>query len=299
MAKILHVCNWFDPANDVVRCVKELQKYSKYEHRLIISREHPLHLYPKWTNDNHISTEFSWADAIIFHFVGWDDKHGWKTKTNKPIAFRNINIRYDLALDKFWAEDQYNADNLEDYKLVSSSHVGAKEFLTGKFRWLPDLIPIYDELYTPFTGDKDPCISFTKHYEQLYELLADAKKQVLWGVPHTDFLRRRRSKATVVVDNICDGHYGLAGLESMSMGLPTIVYNHSLTQDALKELSPQYPPFVEVSPDLAYVVNAARVYAVASYDPHIRQWVEDMYNPERIIKMYWDSFAEELLDRPV
>src|SRR5947209_4267866 len=92
-------------------------------------------------------------------------------------------------------------------------------------RWLPDLIPINDQLYTPYLGKKEPCISYIKHWEELdcYDFNG-IKRQKLFNELHGILLYKRRHEATCVIDNLCDGHFGLAGLESMSMGLPTIVF---------------------------------------------------------------------------
>jgi len=296
MAKILHVCNSFDPAGDVVRCVKELQRYSKHEHRLIVRELHPIQetlQYPVWPNSVDPAAEFNWADAIIYQFVGWS--RGWGILPSKPTAFRNINIRYDPTNDRFWAEDQYNDTDLSPYKLLASSHAGARDFMGwDKFRELPDLIPI-DE-YTPDFTVRRPCISYIKHADELDGKDLGVSKLRLLGTAHSEVIRRRKHEATCIIDNVCDGHYGLAGLEAMALGLATVVFNHPFTQASLHNMAPEYPPFVECGP---YLDSAVRMAHAVCNSTEVRiksrLWMEKYYHSQRIIEMYWDTFVEELL----
>lgn len=294
--RVLHVCNKFDPAADVVRCVNELQRYSKHEHRMIVREAHPLQSILQYETPELCTDPaeaFAWADVVIFEFVGWNT--GWNILTTKPMAFRNINIRYD-AIKGFWAEDQYNADDLGAYKLLASSHAGAGAFLPG-CRLLPDLIPI--NRYLPDFTVRPPCISYIKHAHTLDQRLVPCPSTYrlrLDMTAHAKVLDRRQRQATCVIDNVCDGHYGLAGLEAMSMGLPTVVYNHAVTRAALKDLAPEYPPFAECGPDLHRAANTATDVADnMELRRSSRDWMERFYHSRRLIEKYWDPFVEELL----
>lgn len=308
MAKILHVCSTFDPVADVVRCVKELRRFSKHEHRLLIHDSNPCQSalqLEEWPNNPNPISEFEWADAVIFQFTGWEK--GWGIKPQKPCAFRNICIYYNggqaLALvpshcgvGKFFTDYEYSAQNLSHYKLLASSHVGARDFMPG-CRFLPDLIPI-DE-YTPDWTDRPPCVSYIKHGAVLdQQSFGEANKLhfPIYSSPHKEVLSRRQHEATCVIDNICDGHYGLAGLEAMSMGLVTLVFNHPTTRQALKDMAPEYPPFVEIAPSLTILVDTARVVCGdMDIRRESRRWMEKYYHSQRIIDMYWEPFVEELL----
>lgn len=300
MSNILHVVNSFDPAADVVRCVTELNKYSRHQHRLLVMEPHPfqdIYQYPQADNvapsRDMVEAHLKWSDAVIYQFVGWE--RGYGLRTDKPCAFRNINIYWSPETDKFWSAPQYNAESLDVYKLLASSHMGARDFLPG-CRWLPDLIPIYDLVYTHRFGKRKPCVSYIKHAAELDEVYLEIKRQNLLGTPHAELLRRRRTEATVVIDNVCDGHYGLAGLEAMSMGLPTVVFNHDKTRKALSDPFEEYPPFIEVGPSIYEAIEAAVNH---SDDMELRKasraWMGTFYNPQRIIDKYWEPFVEELL----
>src|SRR5713226_8707447 len=99
MANILHVCGWFDPSGDVTRSVAELNKYSKHKHDLIVKWRHPMNKMLEFPEPalqgpiaGIVSERFEWADAIIYHLVGWDCPIGYTYHTLKPCAFRNANV---------------------------------------------------------------------------------------------------------------------------------------------------------------------------------------------------------------
>lgn len=300
MSNILHLLNSFDPAADVVRCVTELNKYSRHQHRLVVMEPHPfqdIYQYPQAAclapSRDVVEAHLKWSDAVIYQFVGWE--RGYGLRTDKPCAFRNINIYWSPETDKFWSATHYNAGSLDAYKLLASSHMGARDFLP-ECRWLPDLIPIYDPAYMPDFSEREPCVSYIKHAAELDKVDFGIKRQNLLGTPHAELLRRRRTEATVVLDNVDNGHFGLAGLEAMSMGLPTVVFNHNKTRKALSDPFEEYPPFVEVGPSLYEAIEAAINH---SDDMKLRKasraWMEEWYHPKHIIEKYWTPFMEELL----
>lgn len=298
MAKILHCVNSFDPSADVIRCVKELNKYSRHRHTVIVKDPHPVAAYgfeqvPPCT-DETAAKMFQWADAVIYQFVGYEK--GWGILPHKSVAFRNINIYYDQRNDKFWSEKYYNAGDLTPYKLTASSHIGAADFLPKNFRLLPDLIPIYDDAYMPDWTKRSPCISYIKHEKELDGI--DWKGTTilpLLGHAHSTVLSRRQKVATCVIDNVCDGHVGLAGIEAMSLGLTTVVFNHEKEKQSLQDMGLLYPPFVEVK-SLEGAIASAIAYAD---DPErrraSRQWMEQVYYSKLLIDKYWDPFVDELL----
>ena len=307
--KILHVANSFDPAGDVIRCVTELKKYSRHRHEYILAERHPYQdkygyqepALMEWnTEPGLVAHLFDWADVVLYQFVGWERKWG---EAFKPSGFRNINIYYNTVTDRFFSYDLYNATSPDRYALLSSSHVGAADFLgQDRFRWLPDLIPIHDALYEPDWRDRKSCVSYIKHADVLDKVTwpDGVAVQSLAGTHHPKILFRRKTSASVIVDNICDGHFGLAGCEGLSLGLPTIVFNHEKTKAALRELAPEYPPFIEVSQSFHAVIEAVkRMLAMPGgeyleFRKQIRSWAERFYNSEYLIKKYWDPFFEEL-----
>lgn len=296
MAKITHIVNSFDPACDVLRCVRELNLYSEHQHKLWVRDEHPLqrtHQYEQCQNAEGRYELLNWCDAVLYHFAGWE---GGYDDTSKPAGFRNINIRWD-AERGFWCEQQYNAQSKGRYKLFASSHVGASEFLPdGLFRWLPDLIPL-DGAYTPGPASKSPAVSYIKHAESFTQHGFNCPAMNHLGRAHAEIMSERRMLATIAVDNVCDGHYGLSGLETMAMGIPTVVFNHTKTRAAFEEFSPgDYPPFLECGPDLEQVREMVNLNQNnVTVGTASRYWMEKWYHPSRVVKVYWDTFFAELL----
>lgn len=307
MGAILHVCNSFDPAEDIMRCVAELKKHSRYEHELIVAELHPgqrqIGFQPaalmKWnTHPCLVDHLFEWADAVLYQYAGWED--GWH-QPRKPQAYRNMAIYYERKRGRFWSPPEYNCKSIDRYKLLASSHVGAADFLPG-CRFLPDLIPIWDALYTPDFSERPHCVSYIKHSHKLNRVdLGSVQKQSLRGKFHPVVLWKRKTESTVVIDNVCDGHYGLAGCEALSLGLPCIVYLHDKTKRGLEHLAPGTNPFIEVGPSIREVVRTVR--KVVEMDPQeyqqlrrqCRQWAEQYYCSGRLIEKYWDPFFDELL----
>jgi hypothetical protein len=247
-----------------------------------------------------------WADALIFHFRGWED--GWPLSEGKPRAFRNVNIYWSPEKDLFWSDPGYNAQSLDGYRLVSSSHVGATDFLPAElFRWLPDLIPIHDPLYLPDYRPRPACVSYIKHGDDFDAADfgvgngAGIGKQRLDKTAHPVVLWRRQREATVVIDNVCDGHYGLAGCEAFSQGWPFVVFNHEKTLAGLRDLAPVLPPVENCGPSVFQAIEAAKWLLAISENEMLdrrramRDWTETYYASERLIAKFWDPFTDELV----
>ena len=316
MAKILHVCNSFDPAGDVVRCVDELRRYSRHEHLAFIYEPHPgQDLYQFRASEYHgrnvslplVESLFDWADGVIYHFVGWE--RGCGIRTSKPHAFRNSNIYFSVATNRFWSNPDYTASSLDGYKLLASSHMCAREFLPDCLL-LPVLIPIDDPLYLPNFNCTRQCISVSKQqndFSHYWVTLAGTGKrdglslQSLGYVPHSVYMRERRSLVTCTIDNISDGHYGLAGLEGLSMGLASVVFNHPTTRLELEGIAPEYPPFIECQPSIEDAMNSAIEWCLSGEQARMelrkesRNWMEKYYHSRRIIQRFWDPFVDELM----
>lgn len=304
MANILHVVNSFDPAGDVTRCVKELNKFSKHEHWLVVKKAHPdqaiyqFPASPTYTQQSLV-TMFKECDAILYHFVGWE--RGWNSiGDGKPCAFRNSNVYHNPLANRFWACGDYNAHSLGEYKLLASSHLGARDFLPG-CKFLPAMFPIYDEQYMPDFTTRRPCVSYSKMAPMLdKQNFSPVLVLPTHNVAHASLLSNRKHFATIVIDNVSDGHYGLAGMEAMSLGLPFICFNAKATKIQLQEMTDyireDYPPIIEVLPNIKDVVQAVKNTKVTDeLRYHCRLWIEKYYSPERLIKRYWEPFFEELL----
>lgn len=305
---ILHVVNSFDPAGDVTRSVRLLKKYSRFNHEVIVKDRHPFHKFlhfdeaelMSWnTTNDDIHKLFDWSDATIYHFLGAEA--GWH-EDEKPAAYRNSNSYYNPETDTFFYRPEYVATDFSRYKLLASSHLVAGSFMPG-CQFLPALIPIDDPEYTPDYTPRRPCFSFSKQAELLTDVLLHIPntlfmKQRLTMIPHKHFLEKRRAHATIVLDNISDGHYGLAGMEALAMGLPCICFNHEITQGQIAMLGATFSPFLEVPPSIEAVLEMVEGSVKAdctALRKDVRAWTEEFYNPARLIEEHWDTFVQELV----
>ena len=307
MPNILHVCADYDPAGSVVPSVTQLKQHSRHRHEVVVAHSNPKQRergYPEpalmeWnTHPGLLAHLFAWADGVLYHLT--DVRDGW-TPGDRPSAFRCRSIYYDREGDCFYTQPEHCC-RIERFRLLASSQLAAREFLSD-CRFLPDLIPIHDVLYTPDYSQRPPCVSYIKHARELNNAhFGGAQKLALHRTLHPVVLWRRKMEATLVIDNVCDGHYGLAGCEALSLGFPCVVYNHPTTRAQLADLSPEPAPFVDTEqPSLEHAVNAARQVLrmtpteYRDFRRRIRLWVERFYAPERLITRYWDPFFDELL----
>lgn len=305
--KIAHIVNNFDPSCDALRCAQELNKYSKHEHKIWVKIAHPVEEYqfeiaPRLGDLEFRAQLLDWCDAIIYQYAGHELGEDYPSK---PAAFRNICIYGPgpLSVDGggqglFWCPPYPSAltpRSFDRYKLVSSCCVGAEDFLPQPFRWLPDLVPL-DGAYAPDWSDRPACVSYIKHASKLSQE-SFMKHLNMYRHPHEEVLRRRRSEASVVIDNVEDGHWGLAGAEAIIMGLPTVVYLHEKTKKSLMELTGGEPgPFIEVGESVEEAAEAARRACISPPSrTEIREKAVRYFNPKRLIEKYWDPFVEELV----
>lgn len=300
--KILHIVNSFDPSADVVRCVRELNKYSRHSHKIFVQQTHPCAEYEFEQAEGVGSAALreqllKECDAILYQFTGHE---GFPDDPRKPAAFRNINIYWDKAKDQFWSHPTYNARSFGRYSQVASSHAGAAEFLPKNFTWLPDLLP-QDGLYMPNRSIiRKPCVSFIKHADELSRMDFPGGKQNLDRSPHAHVLLSRRV-STVVIDNVCDGHWGLAGHEAVLMGLPVIVFNHPKTIEALNNLTgTNLIPFLSVAPTVEAAAEEARDLMRNPQLADIiglrgRMLAEKYFHSKFLIEKTWDPFFDRLV----
>lgn len=294
-----HVVSSFDPANDVRRCVRELNLYSSHKHVLYVQDAHPKQAVYQYEEGPRDPAVLAAADVLIHHFA--NTPQGWHDDS-KPSAFRNIHITWDHDTDRFWTNSDYDCGDYSRYKLVSASHVGAVEYMPEeRFCWLPDLIPL-DGAYSFDPEPRYPAVSYIKHAEQLRRVFFGNGIQHLdcSETAHAEVLSRRRSRASVVIDNLCDGHYGLAGQEAAVLGLPVVVFNHPRTLVAMAGWDKDGAafPFFQAT-ELGDAIETATTLATdhlwaLEHRYAIRDWAEEFLDPRRLIAEYWDPFIEEL-----
>lgn len=294
--KVGHIVNLFDPSCDVLRCVRELNLHSRHSHDLFVRDRHPdqdVYQFEEAPRADAAAV-IAAADVLIYHFAGLAaDRHD----PGKPSAFRSLHITWEGGDGRF----RTTMDTpLDDYRLLSASHVGATDFLPeDRFRWLPDLLPLdgpyqFDPALCPV-----PAVSYIKHAEQLREMdFGGADHLDCSRTAHATVLARRRSITTVVIDNVCDGHYGLAGQEAAIFGLPVVGFNHPRTLEAMEDWrSPGTEfPFIQAETVDEAARTAVRVAGEVTvpYRRAIRAWAGEFLDPRRLIGEYWDPFIDEL-----
>lgn len=303
-----HVVNYFDPSCDVTRCVRELNKYSRYKHVLYVKEPHPELATYQFEDPDPVGWNLSQAeidellkdaDILLFHFAGVERGWGFQDheQCGRPMAFRNIHIAWDG--EKFWTNQEYTlARSYDRYILTGAAHVGAAEFLPdGKFRWLPDLLPL-DGPYSFDPSPRPPAVSYIKHAEELDARgFGGARRLNCSQMAHADVLAVRSASATVVIDNVSDGHYGLAGQEAAIMGLPVVGYNHLRTLEAMQSwVKPGtiFPFWQAETLDDAVLVATHLAQESGEFRYKIRAWAEEFLNPRRLIAEYWDKFFDEM-----
>lgn len=309
MANILHICNSLDPAGDVVRSVAELKRHSRHLHAVAVHDRHQFQAsygfreaeLMEWnTTPEVIRNLFDWADAILFHFIGTEA--GWGDMgTTKPCAFRNSNIYYNKETGKHYCLPEYSARSVERFRLLASSHIGARDFLPG-CRWLPVLLDIDAPLLVPDWRQRPHCVSFAKHHAAFTGMgFRGMKKLPCWEMHRPEVLFLRKTQATVVLDNFSDGHYGLAGLEALSQGIPVVVFNAEAAQEECRLLSDTPAPWIEAKPGIqamrVAVLRVARLPAeeYAKLRRAARAWMEQCYRSKDLIARFWDPFCDELV----
>lgn len=310
MANILHVCGWFDPSGDVTRCVTELNRYSEHKHDVLVKWHHPLKpilQFPEpegQSRDNsYVNERFSWADAIIYHLVGWNSPLGYNVRTLKPCAFRSANVFFNKQTWNFKCDQAFFANPMDEmYDMVASCHLGARDFLGKSTQFLPALMPIEDELYTPDWSDdyrRESKIAYIKHAEQISERLLRepfAHTLCLADQPHNRVLSLRRKLATITIDNVTEGHYGLAGTESLAQGIPTIAWNYGHTVEQLELIAPGVPsPFIHADDVRTAVKKAVDYSSLPSRRHQAREWIEKCYNSRYLIERFWEPFCDQLV----
>lgn len=306
MANILHVAGWFDPSGDVTRSVKELNKHSKHQHEALVKWKHPMAdilQFPEpegQSRDNaYVNERFAWADAIIYHLVGWDHPLGYMMRecNRKPVAFRNANVMYDHSRERFYCFQEFFANPGDSaYRMVGSCHMGAQHFMGPRVRFLPALMDIWDTLYMPAQHKKTPAVAFIKDHDILSEEILKLTGEGLLplrNLPHSTVMIARKRLATIAIDNLSEGHYGLAGTEALAQGIPTIAWNHPITLAQLDGMAGS-SPFLPAKNAKEAAALAVRYRDNAQLNS-ARKWIENYYDSKVLIAKYWEPFVDELI----
>ncbi len=136
-----------------------------------------------------------------------------------------------------------------------------------------------------------------KSAQELKEAVDELKKMgfnVEWdlvsGVSHSECLRLKNTHH-IEFDNMYQGHHGMAGLEAISLGIPTLAYLRPEMVEAYKKLgNGEEVPFINVRNKDEIVSVLAKFLgdrkAWQEWSHYCRSWIEKYYNEERLVKMY-------------
>lgn len=146
----------------------------------------------------------------------------------------------------------------------------------------------------------------TKGYPEVCKLLHELKAEglceidIITDTPHEECLRRKQA-ADIILDDMVTGSYHLNGLEGLAAGKPVLGWLDTRVQDTLKALTGAPTlPWVNV-----HLEDAGEVLRHLLLDRELRetlgqagrQWMEQWYHPQRLVKHYVDAY-NDLLEHP-
>lgn len=115
-------------------------------------------------------------------------------------------------------------------------------------------------------------------------------------------MEMRCHNATVAIDNVSEGHYGLAGTEALAQGIPAIAWNHPRTIEQLQHIAPTGGnPFIQAD-DVRTAIKFASAdkwpgNTAREYGRVCRNWIETYYNSRYLVERYWEPFCDELVKK--
>jgi len=223
----------------------------------------------------------------VFHFAGNSLANGidiilWKLMGKKVIIHYHgseIRNRKQPFFHKF-------ADAL----FVSTPDL--LKFAPGSI-WLPN--PIHTQNYKQATpsnlliithAPSDPLLKGTTEItftiKNIQMEIPDLKFDLISGIPYDDALDHY-SKATIVIDQIKIGWYGMVSLECMAIGVPVVCY---ISEDLLKYIPENHPLWVTnektFKSDIIYLLNNVDI---RNKQIQIgKKYVSSVHNPINIAK---------------
>jgi len=160
--------------------------------------------------------------------------------------------------------------------------------------WLPS--PIYTQNYKQATpsnsliithAPSNPLIKgtaeITSVIKNIQMELPDLQYDLISGISYIDALNHY-SKATIVIDQIKIGWYGMVSLECMAIGVPVVCY---ISEDLLKYLPKNYPVWLitekTFKSDIIYLLNNADI---RNKQIQIgKKYVSSIHNPINVAKI--------------
>jgi hypothetical protein len=256
-------------------------------------------------------------NADIIHF------HNWGPEDFPQLKFENKKFIIQLHSEPQAKQILYK-NHYKDCVTLAQKHTLLYKTLPA----LPNLIPLYEEVYTPsFNLDNIVRVVYSptskvsfpnyvntcagKGYNETIKILDRIKSifkdrieiNILSGIPKCEVLAIKR-KADIVIDECVTGGYHLSSLEALSMGCVTIA---NLKQDMLEVISQltsspiKEIPWVNCSiPSLEIAIieyiNLRLFHKERFLDLRrkIREWMEKYWSPSIMAKKFTDLYEEKL-----
>lgn len=321
--KILHVANWVGGIthNNVVA----LKQHSRHSHELVARIDHcydlatePTHLTEKNTTKELVLGLAEEADVLHFHAVGYDGSeelrekiHGidWSQFLGKKLFvlhamcsyLHDDGETYTFHHQRAVGPTRFHIENLNKYDALLGPHLSCKRSYEERLEYVPDIVPIYDWLYTPHCGTKQPVAATFKEAVMVYACRDIGINLVLMSTPTklTEQLAWRRRNCRATVDNTTDGHWGLFGIESLAHGIPCVAYTHPVNMKCWDVLGVHEPPFSPCryggidAPEILKKIFNLPVCDWLELSKLCRQWVEQCYTPKLLVKR-WDEVYDSI-----
>jgi len=329
--KILLVCPAIDAANASTNLCRAINKYTEHEARIVVgvlSYYDPIDIYNGNFNKDEFMNLVEEADIIHFNVfdhtynsmwgnVNWNDymsrkpfifhSHGgfggnwedWKLSPKWWTKYDKMGYKKILCCSA--AEEKYiyknglyvrNIIHLEDYKVEERD-------------W-----SILKVVQTPSAPEYKNTYQFKYECEEYLKSGLNFKFCVYTSLKHNKCIEFRGNYHLLYENSWC-GYHGYAGLEAMSQGLASMVYQEDIVEKRLLEVTgSDKNPFIKLpyklkelnvikplgslgielpikafSDDLAF----AKEYCL-----WCREWMEEYWRPEDVVKDYIKVYEDAL-----
>lgn len=318
---ILHLNMFGDPAGASFLLHETLRKYGHNSRHLIPAERH-IHLIQQGCDIilnnklQYLDKIFRTADIIHVNQQVIDDnylpnKEILNYLKNKPFIFHNHGGFQLLNPDE--QINRLKARVKKDFPIVVCSPL--TKLIMPDSIWLPNIIPIYDQLYRPIirTYEKEYnvkiCCKIFSTQARMYkgtDVIEEMIKVFLidkWGFPiefkvfqDTPIIRVLQQSAEyhICIDNLTQGFIGLAGWESLSKGQVVLARLHPTVEEHYKSLGEGTQPIINVSgmDEMCKVIRklCEDRQLLKKKCEESRQWMEKYYQPKKIMKSYIDLY---------
>jgi hypothetical protein len=326
-------------AGSPIRIVRGLNRFSEVAARLIVldpnnygSRTFEDDLI--WDKDREESLALLRDCDIVHlhHFMHLDtnpfgiDLHKWTRAGTKFV--HQFQSTPGFIARRLYGGDQRIIEEMVHHSTIPQLVIPhLQERFYPRARVVPQIIPIDDELYTPFEPKAEhPVIVFSpsvsmsawfsenpehrwesKGYPETRRLLEKvtagipgSSHQIIQDRPHFECLAERR-RGHIAIDEMVSGSFHLCSFESLSQGLPTFAYLDERTLQVLAELTG-----IMTHPWMNFKIeDSERPLKTLLLDGDLRQqighdsrrWMEKHWNPRTMVQHYVRAY-HDLMENP-